>query len=456
MVSLEAWSYLPRNFPQRCTVAAREILTLLSIWRRLYGASSFRFVPITLVQTVFAAGTVYLLTAQHAATGRSPAPQAHAAAMEGVEKAVDVLREVGVSWGSARRIVRVFESLIAAQRKLIEGGVRRTIRGNGKAPAGTLKRKRKTKAEQNNIAPAVRVDQFEMQASQGSDSSPSSQELLVYDNRFLSPTQVCYPPGSPPQQQHILTSSASEHECYTSDGHSDAEHHGLAPDTGINNLGQPVAWSDNEHSDVAGGDQDFPMTDVEFWRFLQTSLAPPAHVRGHKSHSSTDSTLSPFAQTMPLHPTSNAPPNAYASPMLPPANVSPWNSLSGWNVTGTGLSMENGTGFADPPFMAFDTWSSSVHGTQHYDPNPGQTTTGSPGYNCMTAGFGQAFVQGYGSDVPYDNTNGINHGNNPCTYAGSDAGASDIEVNGVEPEDQPLFNVIRSLYIEPSSHRTYS
>ncbi|KAI5116274.1 hypothetical protein M0805_009231 [Coniferiporia weirii] len=99
----------------RCNTAAREILNILRLWRKLYG--TVRFSPITLIQTIFASGTIYILQAMQAAMGRRPATQTQASALENVEELVGFLRECAESWECATRIADIFEKLLRDQRR---------------------------------------------------------------------------------------------------------------------------------------------------------------------------------------------------------------------------------------------------------------------------------------------------------------------------------------------------
>ncbi|KAK0484836.1 fungal-specific transcription factor domain-containing protein [Armillaria novae-zelandiae] len=84
-----------------CKRAADNILQILQTWRKLY---TLRYVPVTLFQAVFSAGTVFLLAGGHS--------------LVKVELCIEYLNEIGKSWKSATNIGAILQQLLEDQ----EGG----------------------------------------------------------------------------------------------------------------------------------------------------------------------------------------------------------------------------------------------------------------------------------------------------------------------------------------------
>lgn len=106
---------------QRCNQAAKEIVSLLRSHRAQY---TLRYVPITLIQTCFAAGTIYLLSAIHAdkSLGMRPAPVTRSVALTALEELVDMLVEIGQSWDCAKQFSDIFRYFLTLQNRP-SGGV---------------------------------------------------------------------------------------------------------------------------------------------------------------------------------------------------------------------------------------------------------------------------------------------------------------------------------------------
>ncbi|KAH8100729.1 hypothetical protein DFH11DRAFT_1553940 [Phellopilus nigrolimitatus] len=128
----------------RCKLAAKEILALVRIWRDLYG--KIRFAPITLIQVVFAAGTVHLLSAHQALLPCNTrlATTAHANALARVEESIMALDELGQSWPHARKIADSFRKLGDAQRQRM--AMRISVSGKADGPLGD-KQSREARSE---------------------------------------------------------------------------------------------------------------------------------------------------------------------------------------------------------------------------------------------------------------------------------------------------------------------
>ncbi|KAG6884678.1 hypothetical protein C0993_009021 [Termitomyces sp. T159_Od127] len=97
-----------------CKRAAENIVELLGTWRSLY---TLRYTPITLVQTAFSAGTIYLLGAVQAATGLRVAQESLKHALAQTQLCVEYLVEIGKSWQCATNIGDILRRLLHEQLK---------------------------------------------------------------------------------------------------------------------------------------------------------------------------------------------------------------------------------------------------------------------------------------------------------------------------------------------------
>ncbi|KAF4608134.1 hypothetical protein EYR40_000478 [Pleurotus pulmonarius] len=95
-----------------CNRAAEHSMELLSTWRSLYG---LRYAPITLVQVIFSAGTVYLLSAVQATSGVRVAPVSLKHSLDHAELCMQYLSECGRSWECANKIGEILRSLLMKQ-----------------------------------------------------------------------------------------------------------------------------------------------------------------------------------------------------------------------------------------------------------------------------------------------------------------------------------------------------
>ena len=87
-------------------------MQLLLTWRNLY---TLRYCPITLIQTVFCAGTVYLLTAIQASSGIRVAQKELRHSLDQEALVRQYLEEIGVSWKSATNISGTLRVLMRQQ-----------------------------------------------------------------------------------------------------------------------------------------------------------------------------------------------------------------------------------------------------------------------------------------------------------------------------------------------------
>lgn len=97
-----------------CKRAAENIVELLGTWRSLY---TLRYSPITLVQTAFSAGTIYLLVAVQAASGLRVAQESLKQSLSQAQLCVQYLFEIGKSWQCATNIADILKNLLQEQLK---------------------------------------------------------------------------------------------------------------------------------------------------------------------------------------------------------------------------------------------------------------------------------------------------------------------------------------------------
>ena len=86
----------------------------LATWRKLY---TLRYCPITLIQAVFSAGTVYLLTAVHAGSGIRVAQKELSRSLAQEALVMQYLEEIGKSWQCATNIASILKNLMHEQLK---------------------------------------------------------------------------------------------------------------------------------------------------------------------------------------------------------------------------------------------------------------------------------------------------------------------------------------------------
>lgn len=97
-----------------CKRAADNIMENLATWRTLYG---LRYCPITLIQAVFSAGTIHLLTAIQAANGQRVARKELGIALGQQRLVLEYLTEIGQSWQCATNLAGIMRKLVSAELK---------------------------------------------------------------------------------------------------------------------------------------------------------------------------------------------------------------------------------------------------------------------------------------------------------------------------------------------------
>ena len=86
----------------------------LATWRKLY---TLRYCPITLIQSVFSAGTIYLLTAIQAGSGIRVAQKELRRSLDQEALVMQYLQEIGKSWQCATNIASILKNLMHEQLK---------------------------------------------------------------------------------------------------------------------------------------------------------------------------------------------------------------------------------------------------------------------------------------------------------------------------------------------------
>ncbi|KAF7440130.1 hypothetical protein PC9H_000474 [Pleurotus ostreatus] len=177
-----------------CNRAAEHSMELLSTWRSLYG---LRYAPITLVQVIFSAGTVYLLSAVQATSGVRVAPVSLKHSLDHAELCMQYLSECGRSWECANKIGEILRSLLMKQleprlqRRNISVNTSFT-EGNGstmprRTPSKRARRESKSARSRSTGSPQQRRSSSRRTPTQTSPSSSKFQESPTAIKETLSP-----------------------------------------------------------------------------------------------------------------------------------------------------------------------------------------------------------------------------------------------------------------------------
>ncbi|KAL5498884.1 hypothetical protein ACEPAH_1402 [Sanghuangporus vaninii] len=187
----------------RCNVAAREIINILRLWSKIYG--TVRYCPITLIQTIFAAGTIYILQAMQAASGRRPAIQSQASALDNLEELVGYLREVSESWEAATRIADIFEKLLKEQRSgMLSGASVGGLRKKGS------KKRRKLETLRENESAVHAAQETSADGDRALAPLRSLSDVKTDDGGEMSSPAIQSSATNPAFHQHGLSSSGSQ------------------------------------------------------------------------------------------------------------------------------------------------------------------------------------------------------------------------------------------------------
>jgi hypothetical protein len=112
-----------------CSRAAADIMELAGIWRKHF---LLRYVPITMIQVISAAATIFVVEAVQAVSGTRIALGALESAEKSAGTAIQYLREVGESFASATSVANILQNLIQAQVH-----TRKASRSPGSSPNGS-------------------------------------------------------------------------------------------------------------------------------------------------------------------------------------------------------------------------------------------------------------------------------------------------------------------------------
>ncbi|KAJ6590939.1 fungal-specific transcription factor domain-containing protein [Mycena vulgaris] len=110
-----------------CKRAAENVLELLETWSSLY---TLRYAPVTLLQVIFSAGTIFLLLALQATASHRVAHGSLKTALTQVEQCVRHLHEMGQAWQCAARTGDILAALLQDKlkpviaRRLAHKGIR--------------------------------------------------------------------------------------------------------------------------------------------------------------------------------------------------------------------------------------------------------------------------------------------------------------------------------------------
>jgi hypothetical protein len=103
-------------------------MELAGIWRKHF---SLRYVPITMIQVVSAAATIFVVAAVQAVSGPRIAKSALDSAEKNARLAIEYLREVGESFASALNVANILQNLLQEQVQ-----ARKARRSPGSSPDG--------------------------------------------------------------------------------------------------------------------------------------------------------------------------------------------------------------------------------------------------------------------------------------------------------------------------------
>ncbi|KAF8624671.1 hypothetical protein AX17_007002 [Amanita inopinata Kibby_2008] len=156
-----------------CDRAARNIMQLCETWRKLY---TLRYCPITLVQILFSAGTVFLLKAvQAVSAGTRVAVDQLQRAYAEARTCVQYLYEIGVSWGCASKIGGILKDLVDLRLvPMVEKrGVSHVLQVNISELPGQQPAEFNDEVPENDDQPDLEMDQAEdLFSNYGNNDSP--------------------------------------------------------------------------------------------------------------------------------------------------------------------------------------------------------------------------------------------------------------------------------------------
>lgn len=320
------------------------------------------------MQCAFAAGTIYLLAAQQAATGRRPAPEAHAAAVADVEEVVGMLREIALSWECAAKVADVFGRLLDAHRRVGVGsgtaggdGGTGTMSAGGPARKGRLVKKRRGRARgEISIGQHGGCEGGELRDREGLMNPPivdgrEGMDVMMGENGDGIYHQRDHGQGLVAQHGQEQVHAHVHDDVFSSTRES------VSPPT----LGLQGSFDSGLQSDT-----DHPLSDTNEYIFpgfggmypQQDQVLDPnnrhRHVHTHHAQAQAQTHLHPMHTSGEDFSMSDEEiwtifAEQFSSTHNGGTGTNPGGMYADWRVTGTGLGMDDGTSFADQPFMTF-------------------------------------------------------------------------------------------------------
>ena len=181
-------------------------MELLSTWRTLY---KLRYCPVTLIQTAFSAGTVYLLIAMQASSGTRIAQKELRHSLDQETLVQQYLQEMGLSWHCATNISVTLRNLMTAQvRPLLDLMDRRNVSTNpglhisadtGNDEENNSSRSRSSSRKRPKLAPQI--------SHPHTMSSGSGQSSLSTSPNHISTST--FPIQVPPPTKHSVSSTVA-------------------------------------------------------------------------------------------------------------------------------------------------------------------------------------------------------------------------------------------------------
>ncbi|KAJ3790104.1 fungal-specific transcription factor domain-containing protein [Lentinula aff. detonsa] len=169
-----------------CKRAADNIMDLLGIYRALY---TLRYIPVTPVQIVFAAGTIYVLLAVQATTGLRVAKKELKTYIGRAELCIQYLMEIGRSFKCASDIAEILKGLIVTQlRPVLE---RKPIRGTSAS-----KQDGKVELHPTTSASSINGDTMDISSSSGLPAFSSNSFAPTSFDEFMSFDTLSFPEAS--------------------------------------------------------------------------------------------------------------------------------------------------------------------------------------------------------------------------------------------------------------------
>ena len=188
-------------------------MELLSTWRNLY---KLRYCPVTLIQTAFSAGTVYLLIAMQATSGARIARKELRHSLDQETLVQQYLQEIGMSWNCATKISATLRNLMNEQvRPLLDILDRKNIPNTAslhtsadmdddeESNSGRSRSSSRKRSSVTTLAPQISLPHNISSGSGQSSLSTAPNHILTF------PTQV-QPPAKPSISPTITISSARD------------------------------------------------------------------------------------------------------------------------------------------------------------------------------------------------------------------------------------------------------